>query len=271
MFSKEKLHKIFKNHLYLFTSSQINLLEKLIKNDFGGFIEEWQINQQDEKKKKLLEQLENFDKKYKNGILNYFLKAKEKLTEKDSLAFNKHKITKIDSIQLNNDWTFQEKGIEYLNQMAIVLVAGGIGERLGLQINKLLIPFDPYLKKHYLFYYCQAILALQKIYFEKYHQQIKIPFIIVVNKKGFIQIREEFERNNFYHLLEEQIYLKEQLEVPCFNCDGEIFIDDFTLPLKPHGHGNVHEVLLQKEKNGISLAKELLNKEKKYLFFFARY
>lgn len=264
---KFNLQNILKSHEDLFSSSQIKILQQLIDNDFAEFLLKWQLGKEDDKKKKLAQQIESFDLKYKDGIVNYFINAKKKLNEANIFPFKNDKITKTASLPLNNDFEFQQKGIQYLNEVALVLVAGGLGERLGLKINKLLVPFEPYQKKTYLHYYCQAIFALQKIYYEKYQEKITIPLLIISNEKGFVQIQQELERNNFFHLAKDQIHLKKQLEVPCFDCDGQPFVEDFNLKFKPHGHGNVHDVLLQKNESQKSLAENFLEQNKKYLFF----
>lgn len=264
---KFNLQNILKNHENLFSSSQIKILQQLVDNDFADFLSKWEFGKEDDKKKYLAEQIESFDLKYKDGIVNYFINAKKKLNETNTFPFKDDKITKTSSLALDNNIEFQQKGIEYLNEVALVLVAGGLGERLGLKVNKLLIPFDLYQKKTYLHYYCQAIFSLQKLYYEKYQEKIAIPLLIISNEKGFHQIQKELEKNNFFHLTKSKIYLKKQLEVPCFDCDAQPFIEDFNLKFKPHGHGNVHDVLLQKNENQKSLAENFLQQNKKYLFF----
>ena len=262
MSNQKELHNTLKEHSYLFSPSQITLLQNLVEENFGSFISSWKTKKEDDKKKRLINQIENFSKKYQGGMIGYLKKAREKLLEKKLFSVE-DKIQEAESNFLDNSIEFQKKGIEHLDKVVINLMAGGLGERLGLQVNKLLIPFDPYIKKNYLHYYCQSIFSLQQLYFEEYQRKIRIPFVIITNKKGFEDVTEELQKNDFFHLSKEQIHIQKQLEVPCFNYEAKLIIKDFNLIFKPYGHGNVHDILLAK--NG--LADIFLKQGKKYLFF----
>lgn len=57
---------------------------------------------------------------------------------------------------------YENIGMKELENTAFVLVAGGLGERLGYPGIKVAIPFDLLANKTFLSYYIEYILAFQK-------------------------------------------------------------------------------------------------------------
>ena len=56
----------------------------------------------------------------------------------------------------------EARGIEIANKSAFVLVAGGLGERLGYNGIKVALPVESSTERCFLQLYCEAILSLQK-------------------------------------------------------------------------------------------------------------
>ena len=258
LFSKEE-YSFIKETLSRFTE----MIEAIVNWEEAG------IN--DDKKKKLISSLFAFDQNYPGGLEQYAATGKEHLQE---ILQRKNKINQIKKISVPacdslvdlaavEEKKYQEIAIANFDKLAISLVAGGIGERLGLNIEKINIPFDSYQRKTYLQWYCEMILAMQWLYQKKYNKVIQIPLMIMVSEKTMEGIQKALTENDYFGLQNEQIWLERQLMAPCFkNFNGEIALENqYQLLAKPHGHGDVHILIYR------NVLSKLQQNKKEFLFF----
>jgi len=125
---------------------------------------------------------------------------------------------------------------------AFVLVAGGLGERLGYSGIKLALPTESATGASYLQLYCESLLALQA-------RTGCGPLPLALMTSGDTHARTEaMLREHAYFGLEPcQVTLMMQEKVPCLaDNDARIALDGkdgFSLQTKPHGHGDVHALL----------------------------
>ncbi len=159
-------------------------------------------------------------------------------------------------IKLSND------GIKYANKMAVVLVAGGVGDRLGFNGIKAGIPLSILNEVPYLGLYAKTILAMQKESNKINGEDRKIPFVIMTSADTHdktIQLLKE--KNNFgldglsVNPSKEdvvagnvkQIIILQQGMVPAVSNNNADFIlkedDVYSLQVKPHGHGDIHVLI----------------------------
>jgi UDP-sugar pyrophosphorylase len=151
--------------------------------------------------------------------------------------------------------------------LCFVLVAGGLGERLGFPGIKISLPVETQTNMTYMDLFARHILEFQRMAREQTgNMKLELPLAIMTSGDTHQGTKELLEKNNFYGLTRSQVTLMMQGKVPCFkDSEGGLAISsDKNLDMKPHGHGDVHGMLLQ-----TGLAQKWFVKEKrKWLFFF---
>lgn len=164
-------------------------------------------------------------------------------------------------------------GLENVDKLALVIVAGGLGERLGYQGIKLQLPVETLTRTAYLEAYVQHVRALEAQFARRHPgQQTQVPIAIMTSDSthaatvAFLQQREGFG------LPEGQLTLIKQERVPCLDVlpgsEGEqvprlqLVVKDGELALKPHGHGDVHSLL-----HSSGLAKRWAAEGKQFVHF----
>lgn len=123
-----------------------------------------------------------------------------------------------------------------------MLVAGGLGERLGYPGIKISIPKELLTEKCFLRYYCEYVRA----YEQKYCGGKQIPFAIMTSDDTHDKTVELLEENKYFGLDKDQLSLLTQEKVPAL-IDNEAHFSlapgQLLLETKPHGHGDVHTLL----------------------------
>lgn len=133
---------------------------------------------------------------------------------------------------------------EGLNQVALcgfVLVAGGLGERLGYSGIKVELPTETVTNTCYLNLYCKQILAIQN----RYGKGRKVQFAIMVSDDTMAKTQALLSSNNYFGLTPEQVSLMKQEKVAALS-DNDATIARaglYEVDAKPHGHGDVHSLL----------------------------
>ncbi len=135
-------------------------------------------------------------------------------------------------------------GLAEASGTAFVLVAGGLGERLGYSGIKVALPTESATGTCYLQLYCESILALQA---RAGAGAKPLPLAIMTSGDTHERTKALLEAHNYFGLAPEQVTLMKQEKVPCL-ADNEARMaldakDPFTLQTKPHGHGDVHALL----------------------------
>ena len=135
---------------------------------------------------------------------------------------------------------------------AFVLVAGGLGERLGYSGIKVELPCERSTDSCYLQLYIQSILALQQrsageMPAHRSAKDVGIPLAIMTSDDTHAKTLDLLERNDYFGAKKEQVTLVKQEKVPCLtNNDAHLALKDadpYALQTKPHGHGDVHALL----------------------------
>jgi UDP-sugar pyrophosphorylase len=154
----------------------------------------------------------------------------------------------------NNDrMTFaqaEQIGLSGISNIAFVLVAGGLGERLGYSGIKLGLSTNILTETCYLEVYCQYILALQRLATttntqQQQHVPIKIPLVIMTSDDTDPLTRKLLIENNNFGLDTSQIQIIKQDKVAALiNSDASLsMVSKYVIETKPHGHGDVHHLL----------------------------
>ncbi|WVZ20644.1 hypothetical protein V8G54_007966 [Vigna mungo] len=124
---------------------------------------------------------------------------------------------------------FEETGVREARKAAFVLVAGGLGERLGYSGIKVALPAETTTGTCFIQHYIESILALQEASSQGSisclcgESQTKIPLVIMTSDDTHGRTLELLESNSYFGMQPTQVTLLKQT--------------------KPHGHGDVHSLL----------------------------
>jgi UDP-sugar pyrophosphorylase len=150
------------------SESQRNLVKLLLQEGQEHLLGHWQPGKDDDQKIRFLDQVEKLNDNYPGGLAAYILNARKLLA--DSKAgrnpFDGYSPSVPTGEQLSYGseafMKFEEEGVKEASKAIFVLVAGGLGERLGYSGIKIALPSETTTGTCYLDLYIQYILALQK-------------------------------------------------------------------------------------------------------------
>ena len=203
-------------------------------------------NLDENKKEKLLEQIENIDFE----LINSLYDSTKGNAKKDNAKIEP--IDFIDKYKLNDKYKYYEeigkKAIK-AGELAVVTMAGGQGTRLGHSGPK--GTFDIGLDSHKSLFelLCDSIKEEAKKY------DVQIPWFIMTSKENNKDTIEFFKKNKYFGY-EKNIYFFIQGELPMIDTEGQILIgEDGLIKLAADGHGGVYESLVRS--NMVNKMKEL--------------
>lgn len=203
-------------------------------------------NLDENKKEKLLEQIENIDFE----LINSLYDSTKGNAKKDNAKIEP--IDFIDKYKLNDKYKYYEeigkKAIK-AGKLAVVTMAGGQGTRLGHSGPK--GTFDIGLDSHKSLFelLCDSIKEEAKKY------DVQIPWFIMTSKENNKDTIEFFKKNKYFGY-EKNIYFFIQGELPMIDTEGKILIgEDGLIKLAADGHGGVYESLVKS--NMVNKMKEL--------------
>lgn len=148
-------------------------------------------------------------------------------------------------------------GLSKITKTAFVLVAGGLGERLGYNGIKLELPTDLATGNTHLQLYIEYLLAYSAHNSPKGSLPVEIPLVIMTSDDTHDATVALLEKNEYYGANPAQITFVKQEKVPALinnqaqvafaykEVNGEKVITG--IETKPHGHGDVHSLILNKE------------------------
>ena len=125
-----------------------------------------------------------------------------------------------------------------------MLVAGGLGERLGYSGIKVALPTESATGTCYLQLYAESILALQA---RAGKACGPLPLAIMTSDDTHARTQALLAEHGNFGLADGQVTLLKQAKVPCLaDNDARMALDGgdaFSIQTKPHGHGDVHALL----------------------------
>lgn len=267
-------HSILQNHHSLLSAEQNDLAQLLIECDQDHLFQHWPSpGEEDELKISQMEQLLDMHRHYPGGLKVYYNNALKLLDDsrKQSNSFANYSPaiphgTSLDFKSTTFD-DYEYAGLKSAHECAFVLVAGGLGERLGYSDIKIALPSELVSEKTFLELYMQYIHALELNYTKNSHQEVKIPLAIMTSDDTHPATQKLLADNDYYRLTRDQVTLLKQEKVPALKNNQAHFAqnpdDLYLIQAKPHGHGDVHSLLHQS-----GLASTWLKEGKKWVFFF---
>jgi UDP-sugar pyrophosphorylase len=142
---------------------------------------------------------------------------------------------------------FDNIGLEEVGTCGFVLVAGGLGERLGYNGIKIELPTETTTSVCYIELYCHQILAIQTRYRQVLGPDHVVPLAIMVSDDTATKTEALLQSRNFFGLNSTQVTLMKQEKVAALiDNDARLSLEDsdpYLISAKPHGHGDVHSLL----------------------------
>ncbi|MBF0489506.1 MAG: UTP--glucose-1-phosphate uridylyltransferase [Candidatus Omnitrophica bacterium] len=266
-----------------------NILRTISKIGEQGKLAKWPgPGVDDAKKLAMLDQIIQLDQGYAGGLKQY--KANTKKLLKDSQAgknpfegFTPEVPEGTQLTEINDRYKqMEEEGLMAFNKTAGVLVAGGVGDRLGYKGIKVGIPFDLITMKSYLQHYIESMLALQEKSNSLNHEARKVPLVIMTSDDTHALTINLLEENKYFgadglsinptredvmnNNIKQIVILKQGMVPAVVDNDGTFVLDEadpFKLQVKPHGHGDIHMLIKQ-----VGLDELWLKQGRTYTFFF---
>ncbi|XP_057727491.1 UDP-sugar pyrophosphorylase 1 [Arachis stenosperma] len=237
----------------LLSPKQQELVKMLLDNGQEHVFRDWPgPGVDDDKKKAFIDQVTRLDSSYPGGLQAYIKNAKQLLA--DSKAGKNPFDGFTPSVPTGETLTFadenfikyEEAGVQEAQKAAFVLVAGGLGERLGYSGIKVALPVETTTGTCFLQHYIEYILALQEASSQG-KNQTQIPFVIMTSDDTHGRTLELLESNSYFGMQPKQVTLLKQEKVACLeDNDARLALDPqnkYQIQTKPHGHGDVHSLL----------------------------
>ena len=239
-------------------------------------LEEWS-KRTPEEQDRMANQVVYLNKSYPGGLQEYIKRAQALLKDAKEGANPYDDFTP--SIPSGEKLSFddpmyeklEEEGLEVARYTGFVLVAGGLGERLGYSSIKIGIPITAVMPElTFIEFYIDSLKALESRVKEKMskeeQEKFYVPLCIMTSDDTDKSTKELLEKNNYYGKLKEHITIVKQEKVPALmGTDGTFALDtkNFEIITKPHGHGDVHTLLHQ-----FGVAKKWKDEGKRWVIFF---
>ena len=269
-----------KKSIKIVTESQFALCRKLCALGQEHLFEPWDA-MAPAGRRRLAEQLEIIDKEYTDGGIEGYINNARKLLKKSMSGVNPldgwvPEIPVGETFEMCSD-AYNEteaRGLQELGSVGFVLVAGGLGERLGYNNIKIGLPTElttgewcivwlidcsrnefgilfsqtAYflcVETRYIHYYIEFILAAQKKYAPEGRE---LPLCIMTSGDTNEKTIELLKYNNYFGMKESQITIVQQGSgVPALeDNDAKMCLapgEPSMLLTKPHGHGDIHALL----------------------------
>ena len=127
-------------------------------------------------------------------------------------------------------------------KVAVLVVAGGQGSRLGYEGPKGAYPIGPVTGKSIFYFHARKIVGLKKRY------GVSIPFYIMTSVVNDAQTKAHFAENGFFGLDKSDVIFFQQGVWPALTADGKLILDaPGHIFMSPDGHGGTIAAL---DKNG---------------------
>ncbi|XWS15182.1 hypothetical protein CRYUN_Cryun35bG0072400 [Craigia yunnanensis] len=243
-------------NLHLLSPDQTELAKILLEMGQGHLFQHWaEPGVEDEQKKAFFAQVAKLNSIY-HGCLASYIKTARKLLADSKAGKNPYdgftpSVPNGEVLSFGDDnfIKFEDAGVKEAQNAAFVLVAGGLGERLGYNGIKVALPAETTTGTCFLQLYIESILALQEASsrLTKGTCQKEIPFVIMTSDDTHTRTLDLLESHSYFGMKPTQVKLLKQEKVACLDDnDARLALDPhnkYKIQTKPHGHGDVHSLL----------------------------
>ncbi|XP_059631736.1 UDP-sugar pyrophosphorylase-like [Cornus florida] len=235
---------------------QVELAKLLLEVGQSHLFQHWaEPGVHDDEKRAFFDQVARLNANYPGGLASYIKTARELLADskagKNPFDGFTPSVPSGEILTFGDDHfvQFEETGVREARNAAFVLVAGGLGERLGYNGIKVALPSESTTGTGFLQQYIESILALQDASCGQVQGgcQTQIPLVIMTSDDTHLRILELLESNAYFGMKSTQVKLLKQEKVACLDDnDARLAMDPhnkYRIQTKPHGHGDVHSLL----------------------------
>ncbi|KAK8807403.1 hypothetical protein WA158_004162 [Blastocystis sp. Blastoise] len=133
----------------------------------------------------------------------------------------------------------EQIGLEELPYTCFVIVAGGLGERLGYNDIKVSLPSETVTNTNFIH------LLIKNINFLTEQYGTKIPLAIMTSEQTYQPTIDLLNNHGYYGMNKDNVYIMRQDNVPAImDKEGHLAVTpEGHIISKPHGHGDVHLLL----------------------------
>ena len=142
------------------------------------------------------------------------------------------------------DWTVEQarqRGEQALRdgELAVVVVAGGQGTRLGFDQPKGMFPIGPVSERTLFQFFADRLRAIGERY------DVRIPLLVMTSEATDAETRQYFEQNDYLGLPTEDVTIFKQGTMPAVDAkSGQLLLaEKASLALSPDGHGGTVRAL----------------------------
>jgi len=213
----------------------------------------WSDDTTDVDKERFLAQVAHLDGTYPGGLKAYVENGRKLLADAKSGVNPLEGWEPSVPVGASLEWggteflEHESVGLSELDGCSFVLVAGGLGERLGFSGIKVALPWQITSAQTYLELYIRSVLAMQQAASAATGKKVVLPLAIMVSDDTAARTEALLSEHANFGMAPGQVTLLKQEKVPCLS-DNEARLaldpkDKYQILTKPHGHGDVHYLL----------------------------
>ena len=241
----------------LLDAAEVSVANSLLAAGQAHLFERWATpGEADAEKHAFFDQLASLDAAYPGGVPAYVATAR-RLLERAKAGDNPLKgwrpaLPPSDAgvaLDPTSEASFEmeARGLEEAVRLGFVVVAGGVGERLGFSGIKLALPCEIVSGTTVLQHYCSHIAALQLLLTDRLGRTVRLPLAIMTSHETHAPTLQMLQSSHYYGLSPSQVTLLQQQNVGALaDASGALAQpadDPYRVLTKPHGHGDVHALL----------------------------
>ncbi|KAF2017749.1 nucleotide-diphospho-sugar transferase [Aaosphaeria arxii CBS 175.79] len=198
----------------------------------------------------IFEQLSKFDPDYINEITNKALHPPQtESTESKIEPLPSNATSSVLDSKAEDLSSWYDSGLELIaeNKVAVVLMAGGQGTRLGSSAPKGCFDIGLPSKKSLFQLQGERIARAEQLAKKKHGKEsVTIPWYVMTSGPTRGPTERFFQENNFFGLNKENVTVFEQGVLPCISNEGKILLESKAkVAVAPDGNGGLYQALVQ--------------------------